>query len=92
VLNSDKEVSFTKSDADAPTEYISLLPQFAASLKEKNRGIVFIGETFVVGLIGNMNHDALHAALEASCKEMSKNKPVKGAKKNEVKFDFKIKG
>ena len=30
--------------------------------------------------------------IEAACKDMSKNKPVKTNKKNDVKFDFKIKG
>jgi len=72
--------------------YFSQLPQFAAQLKEKNRGFVFIGKTFIIGLIGNKNQDALVTQLEASCKEMSKNKAVKTMKKNDVKFDFKIKG
>jgi hypothetical protein len=30
VINGDKELYFTKSDADAPTAYFSYLPQFAA--------------------------------------------------------------
>ena len=46
----------------------------------------------MIGLIGNKNHDALITELEASCKTMSTNKAVKSIKKNNVKFDFKIKG
>ena len=54
ILNSN-DVSFhmIKSDADSPTLYFSFLPQFAAKLKEQNKGVVFIGSNFVLGLWGN---------------------------------------
>jgi len=68
------------------------LPQFAKDLKEKNKGMIFFGETYIIGLIGNKSSDALVTALEAACKEMSKNKAVKTNKKADVKFDYKIKG
>lgn len=68
------------------------MPQFAAKFKENNRGVVFFADTFVIGLIGNKTSDALINDIEAACKEMSKNKAVKTNKKNDVKFDFKIKG
>ena len=42
-------------------------------------------------MIGSKEATDLVTELEACCKEMS-SKPVKVNKKNEVKFDFKIKG
>ena len=68
------------------------MPAFAKDLKEKNKGVIFFGDSFVIGLIGNKSSDALVEALEKACKEMSKNKAVKTNKKADVKFDFKIKG
>jgi hypothetical protein len=60
-------------------------------LKEKSRGLVFVGSNYILGLIGNKDSEEMIGKLEASCKEMS-SKPVKMTKKADVKFDFKIKG
>lgn len=45
----------------------------------------------MLGLIGFKDCEELVKQIEAACKEMS-SKPVKMNKKNDVKFDFKIKG
>ena len=95
VLNSnaaDSSLFYVKSEHDSPTLYFSFLPQFAAKLKELNRGIVFFSDTFVIGLIGNNTSGEVVKELEAACKEMCKKKPVKLNQKADVKFDFKIKG
>lgn len=87
----ESKLYFIKSDAPAPTFYFSFVPQYAAKLKEMGRGVVFIGENFVFGLIGHNENADMLKMLEASCKQMSK-KEVKTNSKNQVKFDFKIKG
>lgn len=92
VINSnDIKMHFVKSDAAAPTLYFSQLPRYAATLKEQNKGIIFIGANYVLGLIGNSESQDMITAVEALCKEQS-SKPVKTNKKSDVKFDFKIKG
>lgn len=52
---------------------------------------MFYGDNFILGLIGLDKQEDLIKDLEKVCTEMS-SKPVKTAKKDEVKFDFKIKG
>ena len=67
------------------------MPQFAADLKKNGKGIIFVGNNYILGLIGNKDLDGFVTEMEAICKEASK-KPVKVNKKADVKFDFKIKG
>jgi hypothetical protein len=52
--------------------------------------LIFIGSSFVLGLVGNPESVDV-AKIEEVCKESS-TKPVKAVKKNDVKFDEKIKG
>lgn len=66
------------------------MPKFAADLKEKNKGVIFYGDNFVVGIIGNNTSEETVKALEEACKATSEK--VKCNMKKEVKFDFKIKG
>ena len=93
VLNKqgDEKIFFTKSDQESPTLYFSFLPQFAHKLKETEKGLIFVGGNYILGLIGTNKVEELVKDLEAVCKEVS-SKPVKMTKKNDVKFDFKIKG
>jgi len=60
-----------KSEQDSPTLYFSFLPQFAAKLKELNRGIIFYSDSFVIGLVGNNTSGEVVKEIEAACKEMS---------------------
>jgi len=60
-------------------------------MKEKNKGVIYFSDNFVVGMIGNSDSGDLVTNLETCCKGMS-SKPVKSNIKKEVKFDFKIKG
>jgi len=66
------------------------LPQFAEKIKELLKGIVFVGENFVVGLLG---YDGMLNVkrIEDTCKESS-SKEVKSRINDTVKFDFKEKG
>ena len=79
------------SKQESPTIYFSFLPQYAHKLKDTGKGLIFCGDNFVLGLIGFKDCEELVKQIEAACKEMS-SKPVKMNKKNDVKFDFKIKG
>ena len=60
-------------------------------MKEKNKGVIYFGDTYVVGLIGNNACGDLVSNIEKVCKEMS-SKAVKSNIKKDVKFDFKKKG
>ena len=93
VINSNEATKFffVKSEQESPTLYFSFLPQFASKLKELEKGIVFVGNQFILGLMGTKDFKETVTQLEALCKEMS-SKPVKMAVKAEVKFDYKIKG
>ena len=85
LLGSETGNGFYLSEEDAPTIYFSFLPAFAAGLKEKEKGIVFVGGNFVVGLIGTPN-EGLYEALHAKLSEGGK---VKAQKKNAVSFKNK---
>ena len=81
---------YVKSDQSDPTIYFSFLPQFAEELQKLGKGLVFIGDTFVVGLLGNPT--LLNVpSIEEACKASS-TKEVKSRSQDQVKFDFKEKG
>ncbi len=90
LLKEDKPFYFVRSDQDAPTIYFTLLGQFAAPMKEKGKGIVFLGENFCLGLMGNKTLFD-YKIIEEICKSMSK-KEVKSNVKDSISFDFKVKG
>ena len=81
---------FVRSDQSDPTIYFSFLPQFAEEIQKKEKGIVFVGDNFVLGLLGK---PALLEVgkIEALCKEHS-TKEVKARTQDQVKFDYKEKG
>lgn len=86
----DHPIHFVRSEQPDPTIYFSFLPQFAEELQKLGKGLVFVGDTFVVGLIGKPELLAV-PAIEAVCKESS-TKEVKSRTADQVKFDFKEKG
>jgi hypothetical protein len=63
-------VHFVKSEQNDPTIYFSFLPQFAEEIQKKEKGIIFIGDTFVVGLLGKPALADV-SKIEALCKEHS---------------------
>ena len=81
---------FAKSDKDSPTLYHSFLPQFAEEFKGQEKGIMFIGNNFVVGLFGDPTKIDL-GIIEEQCAAMS-TKPVKKNVRDKVSFKFKEKG
>jgi len=52
-LKDDSKTFFVKSDQPDPTIYFSFLPQFAEEIQKREKGIVFIGSNYVLGLLGN---------------------------------------
>ncbi len=90
LLKDEAKLYLIRSDQPNPTIYFSFLPQFAEELKAKEKSVLFLGSSFAFGILGNpasLNLDA----LETLCKETS-TKETKISKKDEVKFDFKVKG
>jgi alanyl-tRNA synthetase len=52
LLQSEPQGCFYKSDQSNPTLFISSMPQFAAEIKKQGKTCVFLGKTFVYGLVG----------------------------------------
>ena len=45
--------AFVTTDQENPTIYFSYLPPHAQALKDHGKAVIFIGETFIFGLLGN---------------------------------------
>lgn len=88
--DTEQKTYFVRADQDNPTIYIASLPAYAETFKAQEKGIVFIGSTYIVGLFGNPASVNI-ADLEKTAGELS-SKPVKGMKKDNVQFKFKEKG
>lgn len=67
-----------------------MLAQYAPQLQAKKKGVVFIGNTFVIGLLGVKDMIDI-APIEKITREVSK-KEVKVQKMDQVKFNTKEKG
>ena len=52
-LSGDSGITVFDTAEDSPTIYFSFLPAYAHNLKEKGKGIIFITETFLIGILGN---------------------------------------
>ena len=90
VLNDENKLFYVKSDQPDPTLYFSFLARYAQEVQQKEKAVVFIGSTFVIGLLAKPDMVDF-AALEEEIKKQSKAN-VKAQKKDNVKFDPKKKG
>eukprot|EP00831_Metopus_contortus_P041670 TRINITY_DN3274_c0_g1_i2.p1 TRINITY_DN3274_c0_g1~~TRINITY_DN3274_c0_g1_i2.p1 ORF type:complete len:746 (+),score=178.70 TRINITY_DN3274_c0_g1_i2:290-2239(+) len=52
LTNSESKLGLVISNQEDPTLYFSVLEQYAKMLQEKERGIAFLGNTFIIGIIG----------------------------------------
>ena len=88
MLGNSASTALVESDHDDPTLYFSHLNQYASQLKSANKGILFLGETFVFGLFGSK--DMVNVKdLEEKLKETNPNGVVT---KVVDKFTVKEKG
>jgi hypothetical protein len=62
---------FIVSDEPVATQYFSFVPQYAKDIKEKNRGIIFIGESYVFGLLSGKDFDGQLKDLQELCQSMT---------------------
>jgi alanyl-tRNA synthetase len=53
VLDPSAKLAVYTSNEPNATLFISNMPSYAAKLKEQGKGVIFIGDTFVYGLLGN---------------------------------------
>lgn len=90
VLNDEQKLFYVKSDQPDPTLYFSFLARYASDVQAKEKGVVFIGQSFVIGLLAKPDMIDF-GALEEEVKKQSKT-AVKAQKKDQVKFDPKKKG
>jgi hypothetical protein len=89
-IKDDKKAYFIRSDQPDPTIYFSFLPQFAESIQQLGKGVVFISDSYVMGLLGDPKMLDLPSVVEIA-KGMA-TKEVKMNQRDQVKFDFKEKG
>ena len=84
-----------RSDQETATQYISLLPQHAGKIKESKKGVVAIGDTFIVALLGDNTFDVekLKAFLSRLDEENTKKEAEKGDSGNKKmkKFELQVK-
>eukprot|EP00455_Lapot_gusevi_P012317 TRINITY_DN157_c0_g1_i2.p1 TRINITY_DN157_c0_g1~~TRINITY_DN157_c0_g1_i2.p1 ORF type:complete len:1016 (+),score=442.80 TRINITY_DN157_c0_g1_i2:57-3050(+) len=52
LLDPNARLIVCRSTQEDATQYISLMPNYAAKLKESGKGVVFVGDTFIFGLLG----------------------------------------
>jgi hypothetical protein len=52
-----------------------MLPQYADKIKELGKGIIFIGHSFVMGILGNEQLYNIDA-VEQLCKSFKANQPI----------------
>eukprot|EP00357_Protocruzia_adherens_P036422 CAMPEP_0115033840 /NCGR_PEP_ID=MMETSP0216-20121206/40213_1 /TAXON_ID=223996 /ORGANISM="Protocruzia adherens, Strain Boccale" /LENGTH=961 /DNA_ID=CAMNT_0002412447 /DNA_START=107 /DNA_END=2992 /DNA_ORIENTATION=+ len=75
----DQKLAFVQSDQENPTLYFSFMSHHAADLQAGNKGIVYVGDNFVFGLLGSPElYDAkqLIPAIKAAA-EMEKDPVLK---------------
>lgn len=53
MLDSNNNFVFTRSEEKNATVYFSFLATYAKNLKERNKGVVYVGEKFIYGILGN---------------------------------------
>ena len=66
------------------------MAQFAQELQAKDKGVIFIGDSFIVGLLGSGGVLNV-ASIEEFAKTIS-TKETKSRQQDQVKFDSKEKG
>jgi hypothetical protein len=75
-----------RSEQSDPTLYVSCVKQYAPLLQEKKTGVVYIGKTFVYGLLGGVDlMDTDSFILKA--KELTEKEP-KVVKKDNITWKF----
>lgn len=89
---SQQDMFVIVSDEPQATMYFGFVPQYAKDIKELKRGVAFVGESYVFGMVHVKDFETVLKELQAVCQSMSQKKEVKISKKDKVKFDFKIKG
>ena len=53
ILDPTTKLVVVRSDESSPTMYISNLPNYAQQLHEGKKGVIFVGETFLYGILGD---------------------------------------
>jgi len=72
LLSPEPKLLLVRSDQANPTLYISNMPQYAEQLKATGKGVVFVGKTFLYGLVGDAKlFDAKAGPLQQELSKMS---------------------
>ena len=91
MLDSSHGYVFTKSEEKNATIYFSFLAGYAKNLKEGNKGVVYVGEKFLYGILANpkqIDLEELKAILKDDNKD-AKNFEIKT--KNNVEYQIAAK-
>jgi alanyl-tRNA synthetase len=80
LFNPSVKNAVVRTDVDGCTMYISALPAFAARLKAAGKSVVFVGDSFLYGLLGDAA--ALDVkALDAQVKQLDEENTKRAAEK-----------
>lgn len=88
VLSGEASSLVITSEHSDPTVYFSNMGQYASAMKEKRKGVVFIGESFIFGLVGNKEY----VDIESLKEKLLETNPNGIEVKTQDKVSFKLKG
>ena len=89
-LVSPNKLFFVRSLLENGATYVSTLPAYAEQIKENGKGIIFMGNSFICGLLGSK--DLLKMEEFEQIAGSLSTKPIKVSKKESVSYKFKEKG
>eukprot|EP00699_Malawimonas_sp_californiana_P001045 EC714811.1.p2 GENE.EC714811.1~~EC714811.1.p2 ORF type:complete len:132 (+),score=52.26 EC714811.1:3-398(+) len=71
ILGSSGSLGYVETDADSPTTFISNCPAWAQRLRDAKKGLVFVGDNYAYGLLGDaslLDVGALEKAVQEEFK------------------------
>jgi len=91
LLDPSSNFIVARSDESSPTMFISNMPQYAEKLKEGKKGVIFVGPSYLYGLIGVDDKVDSKALEEAVSKMQVEAKSKKAPLRVKNKLSFKSK-
>ena len=93
MIDAPHKLVFTRSEEKNATIYFSFLANYAKGLKDGGKGVVYVGEKFIYGILGDakqLDLEALKEVLKEDNKE-AKNLDIKSKNAVEVQTGTKKK-
>jgi alanyl-tRNA synthetase len=91
LLDTSNDLLVFRSDESNPRLFISNMPQYAKEFKEKKKGAVFVGETWLYGLLGDATKFDAKKQLQPIFDKMQQSREAKEKKADTPQNDKKKK-